>query len=103
MDQEGQESLAVGQEVGILFNPTELFLARDLQGEISIRNRFEGEIVAVEKGDVLSKITLKCGTAQLISIITTASAERLGCDIGQPMTALLKTNELLFDLNPNHE
>ncbi|MEO1434741.1 MAG: TOBE domain-containing protein [Bacteroidota bacterium] len=103
MDQEGYQGLEIGQPISVMFNATELFLAKDLAGEISIRNRFHGTVRQVDRGEVLSKITLQCGQADLVSIITTASAERLGCQPGAELTALLKTNELLFDLNPTHE
>lgn len=103
METPQKQIFEIGQGIGVLFNPTELFLARNLTGMISIRNRFTGIITDVQHGKLLTKVTLKSGEASLVSIITRTSAERLNCKIGEQIEALLKTNELLFDLNPENE
>ncbi len=85
-----------GNEVVMAFKETEVAIAKNLNGLLSIRNRFQSTITSIEKGTLLSEITLNFKGNKLVSIITTASCENMELTVGDEVEALLKTNELLL-------
>ena len=74
---------------------TEVSIAKDFNGKISLRNRIKSKIVEIEKGKVLSKIFLDFNGIEICSIITTRSVENLELEIGETVTGLIKANENL--------
>jgi molybdate transport system regulatory protein len=90
-----------GMAVTLVFSETEVALAKNLQGLISMRNRIAGTVVAVERGAVLCRVTLDVSGHRLVSIITTRSANALSLACGDAVEALVKANEMsLLTANP---
>ena len=88
------ERLHPGTTVTLAFKETEVSLAKNLSGLISLRNRLPEQVRAVEKGQVLAKVTLDYQGLDVVSIITTRSAERLDLKAGDAVEALVKANEM---------
>ena len=65
--------LKPGNPILALFKETEVAIAKDLRGELSIRNRFSGPVEWIETGELLSKIGIRSGDVVLQSVITTRS------------------------------
>lgn len=86
--------LQIGREVEILFKETEVSIAKNFAGEISLRNRIPATIKAVDKGVVLARVVLDYKGQEIISIITTRSATRLNLQPGDRVTGLVKANEV---------
>lgn len=86
--------LDVNKEVFILFKETEVSIAKNLLGGLSIRNRMHSSIKDILKGAILSKIRLDYKGKEIISIITTQSANILQLEVGDIVEALVKTNEI---------
>jgi molybdate transport system regulatory protein len=91
---EATERLHPGAAVTLAFKETEVSLAKNLSGLISLRNRLPAQVRAVEKGQVLAKVTLDYQGLDVVSIITTRSAERLDLKAGDAVEALVKANEM---------
>ena len=91
---EATERLRPGAAVTLAFKETEVSLAKNLSGLISLRNRLPAQVRAVEKGQVLAKVTLDYQGLDVVSIITTRSAERLDLKAGDAVEALVKANEM---------
>lgn len=91
---EATERLHPGAAVTLAFKETEVSLAKNLSGLISLRNRLPARVRAVEKGQVLAKVTLDYQGVDVVSIITTRSAERLDLKAGDAVEALVKANEM---------
>lgn len=91
---EATERLHPGAAVTLAFKETEVSLAKNLSGLISLRNRLPARVRAVEKGQVLAKVTLDYQGVDVVSIITTRSAERLDLQAGDAVEALVKANEM---------
>ena len=83
-----------GSPVLLLFAETEVALAKDLSGLISMRNRLCCELRVIERGAVLTKVTLDVAGTTLVSIITTRSANSLMLQVGDAVEALVKANEM---------
>ena len=86
--------LKQGSLVTLLFKETEVSIAKNLSGMISLRNRFKATIKHVEKSDILTKVFLNYKTYEIISIISTRSAQKLGLIDGNEVEWLVKTNEV---------
>jgi molybdopterin-binding protein len=86
--------LKVGNTVAILFKETEVSLAKNLSGEISLRNIIRGTVRQIRRGDILCEVLLDCNGTTLTSIITTRAIRRLELKEGDEVDALVKANEV---------
>jgi molybdopterin-binding protein len=89
-----QEWMKVDATVSIIFKETEVSIAKDFMGKISMRNQLQCTIQNIDKGKLLSIIHLQFGKHQIASAITTRSVETLGLQINDKVTALIKSNEI---------
>jgi molybdopterin-binding protein len=83
-----------GNSVNLIFKETEVALAKNLSGIISMRNRMKCSVRQIKRGELLSKIDLKFGDYMIASAITTRSVDSLGLKIGDEVEALVKSNEV---------
>ncbi|MGE4295501.1 MAG: molybdopterin-binding protein [Campylobacterales bacterium] len=86
--------LAIGCAVELLFKETEVAIAKDLTGAISLRNRHRAVIESLRFGGLLCEVTFKCEGVQVISLITARSAKRLELAVGDTVEWLIKANEI---------
>lgn len=86
--------LSVGNRVAVLFKETEVSLAKDLSGRLSLRNRIHCRVRRIREGDILSEVTLERNGDVLTSIITTRAVRRLELREGDTVEALVKANEV---------
>lgn len=86
--------LKVNQAVAILFKETEVSLAKNLSGQISLRNRIPCIVREIRRGDILCEIQLERNGQILTSIITTRAVNRLALQSGDAVEALVKANEV---------
>ncbi len=86
--------LAVGNAVTVLFKETEVSLAKNLSGLISLRNRIPVKVERIRRGVILSEVVLDYQGQQLTSIITTRAVTRLELHEGDEVEALIKANEV---------
>jgi molybdate transport system regulatory protein len=80
--------------VDLLFKETEVGLAKNLTGMISLRNRFKGVIQKMDKGPILTKVTLNYKSSPVESIISTQSAEQMALHENEEVEWLVKSNEV---------
>jgi len=89
-----QEWLQVGNSIDLVFKETEVTLAKNLSGIISMRNRMKCTVQRIERGELLSKISLKFQEYRITSAITTRAVDSLQLAIGDEVEALVKANEV---------
>ncbi len=63
--------------------------------QISTRNRLPGKITEVVKGEAAAKVSIRVGDNQLVALITRESADELGLEAGQEVTALVKATDVM--------
>jgi molybdate transport system regulatory protein len=100
---EGKKSPAnykIKDNVAVLFKETEVGLAKNLSGMISLRNRFKSKIVKIDKGPILAKVTLNYKKNKIESVISTQSAEQMQLQEKDEVEWLVKTNEVTLMKNP---
>ena len=86
--------LQTGNTIDLVFKETEVTLAKDLSGIISMRNRMKCKVERIDRGGLLSKIMLKFQNKTIASAITTRAADALRLMIGDDVEALVKANEI---------
>lgn len=93
--------LAAGREVEVMFKETEVSLAKDLAGRISLRNRLHATVHQLRRGTILCEIELEYQGQRVTSVVTTRSVERLQLREGDAVEALIKANEVtLSEVQP---
>jgi molybdopterin-binding protein len=63
---------------------------------LSTHNRLAGTIVKIEKGRAAAKVSLKVGDDHVVALITAESADELGLEVGQQVTALVKATDVMI-------
>jgi molybdopterin-binding protein len=62
---------------------------------LSARNQFKGTIKSVKLGNVMAEVIVTVGNLEIVSAITRGSAEHMGLKVGDPVTAVIKSTEVL--------
>lgn len=88
--------LVAGRPVWLLFKETEVSLARNLAGDISLSNRIPATVRAIRPGRLLSEVELEYRGQRVVSVITSRSVARLGLAPGVPVEAFVKANEMIL-------
>ena len=63
---------------------------------ISTRNRLPGEVTEVVKGEAAATVTIRAGDNHMVALITRESADELGLEAGQQVTALVKATDVMI-------
>lgn len=64
---------------------------------LSARNQFKGTIKEIKLGNVMAEVVITVGSIEIVSAITRGSAERMGLKVGDSVTAIIKSTEVLID------
>lgn len=83
-------------EVTVLFKETEVIIAKGTVENISLQNKFYGPIISLEKGVILSTLTVYTPVGNISSMITTNAVEQLNLSINDTVTAMIKSNEIML-------
>ena len=101
VDASGQvQRWQIGMAVTLQFAETDVALAKELSGRISMRNRIAAIVLEIERGQILSKVVLDAAGHRLQSIITTRSTATLDLQVGDRVEALVKANEMSVVADP---
>ena len=64
--------------------------------KLSARNQFKGKVIAVEKGVITAKVKIEVSLpATVTAVITKEAVEDLGLKVGDPVTAIIKSTEIM--------
>lgn len=93
--------LKEGMEAYAIIKASSVIIASDLEGaKLSTRNLLHGVIAKLVPGPVSCEIDLDLGGSTIISaVITQASAERLGLEVGDTATAIFKASSVIIGVN----
>ena len=64
--------------------------------KISARNQLRGTVEEIVLGTVTAKVTVRVGEYAIESVITKQSVEEMGIKVGDTITALIKSTEVLL-------
>ncbi len=89
--------LKVGNQIEAIFKATEVAIAiNHHQLQISMQNKLEGTVQAIEHGQLLSREVVNTQAGAVTSVITTNAVQQLGLTEGLKVVALVKTNEVML-------
>ena len=63
---------------------------------ISGRNQLTGSVISVKLGDIMAEIVMQVGENTITSVITRGSAESMELKVGDEVTALIKSTEVML-------
>jgi molybdopterin-binding protein len=64
---------------------------------LSARNRLRGTITEIEFGGVVAHVVLQVGPGTIESVITKRSAEEMKLKVGDTVTAVIKSTEVMLE------
>jgi molybdate transport system regulatory protein len=89
--------LKLGDEVVAIFKSSTVLITTDISLNISARNKFQGTIDSIHKGEINTELIIDIGNSDKIaSIITTSSFERLKIDKGAHVSAIIKASDIII-------
>jgi molybdate transport system regulatory protein len=86
--------LIKGNLIYAVFKETEVSIAKDFSGKISLRNKIPCRVSQVERGDLMSIVHMSFMDFKIQSAITTRSVDMLELKKGDEVTAMIKANEI---------
>jgi len=88
------KDVQIGKKVRLAVKPTNISIAKNLFGEISLSNQLVANIKSVENGQLLSSIILEVNDTIFESIITADSSKRMNLQKYEQVTILIKASDL---------
>lgn len=88
------DDVKIGKKVELSIKPSNISIAKNLIGEISLSNQIVATIQSLENGQLLTSVILKINDTLLESIITVDSSKRMNLQIGEVVTILIKASNL---------
>lgn len=88
------KSLIVGSKVTLGVKASNIALAREFSGMLSISNQLKVTIDSINNGKLLSSIKFSFAGSLIESIITRESVSRMNLQAGTNIIALIKSSEL---------
>ena len=71
-------------------------MAEGLAKKISARNHLRGTVEEIVLGTVTAKVSVRVGENLIESVITRQSVEEMGIKVGDTVTALIKSTEVMI-------
>lgn len=62
---------------------------------LSARNQFPGKVKSLKLGNVMAEVVLEVNGLEIVSVITRGSVEQLGLKLGDDVTAVIKSTEVM--------
>jgi molybdopterin-binding protein len=66
---------------------------------LSARNRLEGKITELQLGGVMAHVVIRVGDNLIESVITRRSAEEMNLKVGDTVSAVIKSTEVMLQKN----
>ena len=88
--------LGVGNTVNLIFKETETILTKTDKNTTSIPNTMVGQVLTVQEGAILCKITINVAVAKITAVITRMMQDQLQFKTGDRVTALIKASEIML-------
>ena len=73
-----------------------IFRAYDLGMTLSARNRLEGRVAELQLGGVMAHVVVQVGENLIESVITRRSVEEMDLKVGDFVTAVIKSTEVML-------
>jgi molybdopterin-binding protein len=88
--------MKINETIQVLFKESEVIISTDRQPNISLQNKISGTILSMKMGTLLSRLVIQTAIGQVVSVISTNAITELGLKEKQPVTAMIKINEVIL-------
>ncbi|MDP4285282.1 MAG: TOBE domain-containing protein [Bacteroidota bacterium] len=88
--------LKTGNNINVIFKETEVVIGKGLEHFVSLQNKLSGNILQIENGKLLSKLTIETPVGNIVAIITLDAVLQMQLQEGETITAMIKTNEIML-------
>ena len=90
-------AISLGDKVTAIIKASNVILSTTSDLSISARNKISGKIVHIKDGAVNCDVEIDIGSSNILaSVITVDSKNRLGLDVGQRITAIIKSSDVII-------
>jgi molybdate transport system regulatory protein len=86
--------MAVGEFYSLCVKSTDIALAKDFSGTISVLNQLEATILSIRCEEILCSIVLDIDGIEVEAIVPKSSAEAMALSVGDSVVALIKASEV---------
>ena len=93
---ESASYLKEGNTVNLIFKETEVIIGKGTAFAISLQNRIVGKLKFIRSGALLSKLVVDTELGEIASIITSNAVNDLGLLVGDEVTIMVKTSEIML-------
>ena len=93
---ESASYLKEGNTVNLIFKETEVIIGKGTAFAISLQNRIVGKLKFIQSGALLSKLVVDTELGEIASIITSNAVNDLGLLVGDEVTVMVKTSEMML-------
>ena len=97
MSMDLSSNIQIVKKVRLSVKPSNISIAKNFTGEISLSNQLVAIIQNIENGKLLSSVSLKISDFLLESIITVDSSKRMNLQIGDEVKILIKASNLSIE------
>ena len=66
---------------------------------LSARNRLRGKVVEIQFGGVIAHVVVRAGKNRIESVITKRSADEMKLKVGDTVSAVIKSTEVMLEKN----
>jgi molybdopterin-binding protein len=64
---------------------------------LSAQNQFKGTIKSMTIGQIMAEVIISIGDLEIVSVVSRDSARRMALKVGDHVTAVIKSSEVLID------
>ena len=89
-------NLQIGDEVIAIIKSSAVLITTDMSINISARNKLNGVVENIHLGEVNSEVIINIGGDLIASVITKNAVGQLDVKIGDKVTAVIKSNDVMI-------
>lgn len=90
-------NLQINDEVTAFFKSSNVLITSDLTLNISARNKFQGEIISINEGEINSEVVIDIGNSDKIaSVVTSNSIKNLELKNHSNVSAIIKASDIMI-------
>jgi molybdate transport system regulatory protein len=89
-------NLEIGDEVIVIIKSSAVLITTDISLSISARNKLNGVVENIHLGEVNSEVIINIGGDLIASVITKNAVGELDVKIGDKVTAVIKSNDVMI-------
>ncbi len=88
--------LKINNKINVIFKETEVVIGKGLEHNVSLQNKVPGKIIEIQKGELMSKVTVDTAVGNIVAIISLDAVLQLNLQVGETVSVMIKTNEIMI-------